>query len=193
MMVMKYIKDGNLSQYLKSNHNKLNLLNRLQSLYFFTQALKEIHDKGFIHKDLHAGNILRYEQDCFIADLGLCKPVDEQDEKKIHGVLPYVAPEVLRGKKYTQAADIYSFGILACEILSGLPPYHDLSHDENLALKICQGFRPKFNIKLPQLILHLIKRCLDADPSKRPAANEIQRILSQWFSELYDNYINPKK
>ena len=59
--------------------------------------------------------------------------------------LPYIAPEDLRGKTYTQSADIYSFGILAYEILSGLPPYHNLPHDELLALKICQGLRPKFN------------------------------------------------
>src|ERR1043166_2286763 len=187
-MVLKYIKDGNLSQYLKSNHNKLNLLDRLRSLYFFARALKEIHDKGFIHKDLHAGNILRYEQDCFIADLGLCKPVDEQDEKKIHGVLPYVAPEVLRGKKYTQAADIYSFGILACEILSGLPPYHNLPHDEFLALKICQGLRPKFNnVKVPLLLENLIDQCLDADPLKRPTADELYNILDNWLEEIYNS------
>ena len=127
MMVMKYIKDGNLSQYLKSNHNKLNLLKKLQSLYYSARGLKEIHNKGFIHKDLHSGNILSNDNYklIYITDLGLCKPVDEHEEK-IHGVLPYVAPEVLRGKIYTQAADIYSFGILACEILSGLPPYHNL-------------------------------------------------------------------
>ena len=124
---MKYIKDGNLSQYLKSNYNKLNLFDKLKSLYFLAQGLKEIHNKGFIHKDLHSGNILSDDEYCYITDLGLCKPVNEQDEvKKIHGVLPYIAPEVLRGKTYTQAADIYSFGILACEILSGLPPYHNL-------------------------------------------------------------------
>src|SRR5437762_10702834 len=58
--------------------------------------------------------------------------------KKIHGVLPYISPEVLGGKTYTQSADIYSFGILSCEILSGLPPYHNVPHDEFLALKIYQ-------------------------------------------------------
>ena len=46
-------------------------------------------------------------------------------------------PEVLIGKTYTQVADIYSFGILAYEILSGFPLYHNLPHDEFLALKIC--------------------------------------------------------
>ena len=42
----------------------------------------------------------------------------------------------------TQAADIYFFGIIAYEILSGLPPYYDREHDLQLALAICQGLRP---------------------------------------------------
>ena len=98
--------------------------------------------------------------------------------------MPYVAPEVLRGKTYTQSADIYSFGILACEILSGLPPYHNLSHDDFLALKICQGLRPKFNVKIPLLLENLIDQCLDADPLNRPTADELHDIVYNWWSEV---------
>ena len=193
MMVMRCIENGSLSQYLKSNYNKLTLYDKLGLFYDIARGLKDIHNKGFIHKDLHSGNILshRYSRSlmCHITDLGLCKPADDQDEKKIHGVLPYVAPEVLRGKKYTQAADIYSFGILACEILSGLPPYHNLPHDEFLALKICQGLRPKFNnIKVPPLLENLIDQCLDADPLKRPTADELFGILKSWY-DYVENYI----
>src|SRR5205814_574034 len=108
--------------------------------------------------------------------------------KKIYGVLPYVAPEVLKGKVYTQAADIYSFGILVCELLSELPPYHDLPHDEFLALKICQGLRPKFdNIKVPRLLEKLIDQCLDADPSKRPSANELSDRFNEWKEASYNS------
>src|ERR1051325_11903454 len=79
--------------------------------------------------------------------------------KNIYGVLPYVAPEVLRGKKYTQKSDIYGLGIIAYEICTGLPPYHDIAHDGLLAIKICQGLRPKSNYKVPQLILDIIQQC----------------------------------
>src|SRR3954454_23482761 len=186
MMVMKYIKNGNMSQYLKSNYSKLRLHTKLGLLCRIARGLSDIHSEGYIHKDLHSGNILSYnESSCYITDLGLCKPVDEQDEKKIHGVLPYVAPEVLRGKTYTQSADIYSFGILACEILSGLPPYHNLPHDEFLALKICQGLRPKFNnVKVPHLLENLIDQCLDADPLNRPTADELFSIVKDWKYEV---------
>ncbi len=128
--------------------------------------------------------------------LGLCKPVNENSgrhNKNVYGVLPYVAPEVLRGKEYTQASDIYSFGIIIYEVFNGLPPYHDMSHDELLAIKICQGLRPKFNIKVPQLIEDMFKKCVDTDPLKRPTAESLEEKSYQWYyslnemdSELYE-------
>ncbi|UZO14431.1 uncharacterized protein OCT59_005888 [Rhizophagus irregularis] len=66
------------------------------------------------------------------------------------------------------------------EIISGLPPYYDTNHNENLVIKICQGLRPRFNINVPQLIVQLIKRCLDANQLNRPATKEIINILRKW-------------
>jgi len=75
-------------------------------------------------------------------------------------VFPYVDPEVLRGGKYVQASDIYSFGIVAYEILTGFSPYKEMPHDLYLAIKICQGLRPNLNVvPVPQLLKDLIKRC----------------------------------
>ena len=86
-------------------------------------------------------------------DMGLCKPADynasENTKKSTYGVLPYMAPEVLRGQNYTKASDIYSFGIIMYEVISGLPPYHDVSHDNNLAIKICQGLDQSLILKYP--------------------------------------------
>ncbi|POG82136.1 kinase-like domain-containing protein, partial [Rhizophagus irregularis DAOM 181602=DAOM 197198] len=121
--------------------------------------------------------------------MGLCKPADykENTKNKVYGVLPYIAPEVLRGQNYTKASDIYSFGIIMYELISGLPPYHDLSHDKNLAIKICLGLRQRFHIKVPQLIVHLIKRCLDANPLNRPSVSEIYNIVRSWIVVLCDS------
>jgi len=125
---------------------------------------------GLTHRDFHSGNILnkktsKKDVQCYITDLGLCKPANEtSQEDKVFGVLPYVAPELLSKKEsesipYTQAADIYSFGIIAYEILSSLPPYYDLSHDPALGAQICTGLRPQFQIKTPPLLEDLINRC----------------------------------
>ena len=119
--------------------------------------------------------------------MGLCKPANversQSGDKKIYGVLPYVAPEVLRGKEYTQASDVYGFGIIAHELCTGLPPYHDIAHDEFLAIRICQGLRPNSNYKIPQLILDIIQQCWDADPLKRPNARELYDLFDDLFGK----------
>jgi serine/threonine protein kinase len=81
--------------------------------------------------------------------LGLCRPASEQsNDGKIYGVLPYVAPEVLRGKQYSPAADIYSFGIVMNEFLSEEYPFGDVPHDYALARDIFDGVRPKVSNSL---------------------------------------------
>ncbi|RIA93044.1 kinase-like domain-containing protein [Glomus cerebriforme] len=189
MMILDYAKGGSLRNYLDKSYNELNWEAKIHNLWRIAYGLNEIHKIGLIHRDLHVGNILHNgETSAFITDMGLCKPADynalENTTKSVYGVLPYIAPEILRGQNYTKASDIYSFGIIMYETISGLPPYHDISHDKNLALKICQGLRPTFNIKVPQLIVHLIKSCLDANPLNRPSALEVRGILSQWDGDI---------
>jgi serine/threonine protein kinase len=96
MMVMQYFPYGNM----KNNYHE-NLYNKLKLFIQIVKGLKAIHSKEFIHKDLHSGNILSYDHYAYrITDLGLCRPVNEQnDEKKIYGILPYVAPKV---RKFSQ-------------------------------------------------------------------------------------------
>ena len=192
MMVLQYAENGSLRNYL--NLNTLSWKDKLYSLQEIARGLNKIHNNELTHRDLHIGNILHDSVSnyvyTYITDMGLCKPADYnalENSKKIYGVLPYVAPEILRGQNYTKAADIYSFGIIMYEVFSGLPPYHDVSHDNGLAIKICQGLRPTFNIKVPQLIVDLIKRCLDASPLNRPTAYEIWGIINSWYSDLRNN------
>jgi len=152
---------GDLRQYLMNN--KLAFKGRLRRLSNIAAGLKKIHKQGLIHRDFHPGNILSgglggYS---YITDLGLCKPANEiTKEEKIYGVMPYVAPEVLQSKPYTQASDIYSLGIVMYEIFSNACPYLDREYDTSLASDICRGLRPSLDeVKIPQLLKNLIQRC----------------------------------
>ncbi|CAI2195032.1 7193_t:CDS:2, partial [Funneliformis geosporum] len=157
IMVMEYMKEGNLRQYLQKHYRELNFNDKTEQLKDIAKGLKDIHKKNLVHKDFHSGNILC--PPCRITDLGLSKPVNEEEKgEKIFGVLPYVAPEVLSGKPYTPAADIYSFGMIAYEVLTGLAPYYNSAHDIDLTMLICRGERPKFQIKIPEPLEILIKR-----------------------------------
>src|SRR5436305_6353119 len=115
-----------------------------------------------------------------IADLGLSVPTD-QESSSIIGVLPYIAPEVLNGKPYTIASDIYSFGVLMSVISTGQQPFYNIAHDRNLAFKICEGVRPGFSINTPKIYIELAYKCMDANPDKRPTTEEIHKIIKSWY------------
>src|SRR5438270_1085 len=124
-----------------------------------------------------------------ISDLGLCKPLNEEANSKntkVYGVLPYVSPEVINGKPYTQPADIYSFGILMSEVITGIPPYNNIPHDKDLSFKITCGLRPELPKQTPKLIVDLFNKCLDAQPLNRPSAKETCKLLDEWIFCIMD-------
>ncbi|CAB4437976.1 unnamed protein product [Rhizophagus irregularis] len=190
MMVMEYAENGSLRNYLDKSYHELKWENKIHYLCSTAFGLASIHENEVVHRNLHSGNVLKNNVQTCITDVGLCKPADynesENTKNGIYGVLPYIAPEILRGQIYTKAADVYSFGIIMYEIISGLPPYYDVRHDENLAIKICQGLRPRFNMKIPPLIVDLIKKCLDANPLNRPDAFEVRKTIYPWWHDFED-------
>src|SRR5687767_7796923 len=108
MLVMNFM-DIDLRMYLQQNHNKITWSERIQITYDIIVALHKIHKENVIHRDLHSGNILYSQstQRFDVSDLGFCGPANKSS-KSIYGNLPYIAPEVIAGKGYTFASDIYS-------------------------------------------------------------------------------------
>ena len=161
---------------------KYNPNDKFHNLRGISMQLESIHKLNLVHGDFHNGNLLCMDHETtFISDLGLCSPVNQPNTKnEIYGVLPYIAPEVLRGKPYTKAADIYSFGIIMWEMISGVPAYHDIPHDLNLSLNICRGIRPEIIEGTMPEYVELMKRCWDVDPGRRPTANELKNIFAEW-------------
>ncbi len=184
-------KDGNLRKNL-SDIIKSDWKRKLEILVEIIHGLDVIHQQKFVHCDFHNGNIF---YPAYISNFGSCRPVEYfQSSKKydVYGVLPFVAPEVLRGKPYTLASDIYSFSMIMWEFLSGVSPFNDREHDFQLALNICNGERPEIIVNIPQCYIYLMKKCWDEDPLKRPDAFEINGIIENWYNAIvgYDNIEN---
>ena len=131
MMVLEYADHGSLRNYLDKNYDKLSWNIKFSSLLCIANGLRDIHEKELIHRDLHIGNILSFFRSGIsytgITDMGLCRPADynklenTNNNNNVYGVLPYIAPEILKGQNCTKAADVYSFGIIMYEVFSGLP------------------------------------------------------------------------
>ena len=179
---MRYANDGSLTDYITKKFINLKWEDKLRILYSIISGLNVIHQEKLVHRDFHSGNILHsgnLPQKMMIADLGLSAPAD-QEPSSIVGVLPYIAPEVLNRKPYTQKSDIYSFGILMSVISTGQQPFNDKAHGHGLMLKICEGLRPAFSNNTPKIYIELAYKCMDADPDNRPTAEEILKTIAFW-------------
>ncbi|POG82984.1 kinase-like domain-containing protein [Rhizophagus irregularis DAOM 181602=DAOM 197198] len=113
----------------------------------------------------------------------MCQPANSEKQSAkqegIYGVLPYMAPEVLRGCQYTKASDIYSFGIMMNEYISEEIPYNNIPHNHALSIKICKGLRPNIFKYTPKLLADLITKCWDAKAENRPTAKELYQKLNK--------------
>ncbi|GBC06464.1 hypothetical protein RclHR1_06860001 [Rhizophagus clarus] len=195
IIVMSYAKKGNLRKCL-SDIIKLKWQDKLQLLKKIILGLKVIHESNLIHSDLHDGNILMSDNynELFIIDLGLCKPINDlqpsdKENNEIYGVVPYMAPEVLRKKPYTPASDIYSLSIIMWEFTSGFPPFNNRAHDHQLIYNICKNERPEIIRNTPKCYVNLMKRCWDSNPSDRPTITELEYKISEWIrciSKFYE-------
>jgi serine/threonine protein kinase len=192
IFVMKLEQNGNLRQYLKKNFSKLKWYDdKLKLLISLANGLRSIHEAGLLHRDFNANNILiGYDNNAYIADLGLsCFEKDEQ-YKFNYGVLPFIAPEVLRRDKYIFASDIYSFGIIMWMLTSGQFPFVD-NKNEFIELEIYKGKRPNIIEGTPECYRELMERCWNSDPSKRPSASDLYNTSKSWYlGNCYNQFKN---
>ncbi|RHZ69987.1 hypothetical protein Glove_276g110 [Diversispora epigaea] len=124
---------------------------------------------GLMHKDFHSGNIVNQTLTLsYITDFGLCKLVTENNPENIYGVILYMVPETLSRGEYTQASDIYSFGMVMLKVLTSYQLYYNISHDATLGKDICEGLKPEIKCKIPKFLKEIIEKCWNFEPLNRP-------------------------
>lgn len=97
---------------------------RLQLLAQVLQALVYLHRRGVIHRDLKPANILVVDEQVKVLDFGISLAHEEWKNQELAsnaGTPGYVAPELFRGESPSEASDLYSFGLMAAQILSAKP------------------------------------------------------------------------
>ena len=93
--------------------------------------LASLHEMGFSHKDLHAGNVVFHKDHAaLLIDIGLSRGVEEaHSEEGVYGREAYLPPEIFEFKDYTQKSDIYCLGTLLWQLIVGVPPQGVASMD----------------------------------------------------------------
>ncbi|PKY57679.1 kinase-like protein [Rhizophagus irregularis] len=173
-----------MREFIKKGHI-LNWKLIVKILHNISYGLSTIHRENWYHGDFHTGNILLEGYGNYIgsviSDFGFCRPADQSlADNPIYGVIPFIAQEVHCGEEFTEAADVYGFGMVMSEIISGEAPFVDRDYDLHLVLDMCKGERPRIPEYTPEPFKALMERCWDPTPTKRPTAQELYRQIRDW-------------
>ncbi len=152
-------------------------------------ALEEAHDKGIVHRDLKPANVkLTPDGKVKVLDFGLAKAYSSDPSGAgsldsgnsptmthaattagmILGTAAYMSPEQARGKPVDKRADIWAFGVVLYEMLTGQQLFHGETVSDTLAAVLTREFDTKaLPTETPEALRRLLRRCLERNPRNR--------------------------
>ncbi|MFS7935208.1 putative protein kinase TKL-Pl-6 family [Helianthus anomalus] len=190
--VTEYMVNGSLRNALQKNERILDKRKRLLIAMDVAFGMEYLHGKNIVHFDLKSDNLLVNLRDphrpiCKVGDLGLSK-VKRQTliSGGVRGTLPWMAPELLNGSSslVSEKVDVFSFGIVMWELLTGDEPYTDLHYGAIIGGIVSNTLRPPVPDGCDPEWRSLMERCWSAEPSERPSFTEIANQLRTITSKV---------
>ncbi|MFQ5777792.1 MAG: protein kinase [Terriglobia bacterium] len=154
-------------------------------------ALDHAHHRGVIHRDLKGSNVvIGADGRAKVLDFGLAKRLRDNEVEEatrsqesltvagaVMGTVPYMAPEVLRGKPADARSDIWSFGVMLYEMLTGTRPFKGITGFE-LSSAILNHPPAPLPPHIPPSLRAILQRCLTKEPEQRyQRASEVRAAL----------------
>ena len=185
-MVLEYIEGRTLRDMIEAGE-VIDRATGCTVLAAVAHALAAAHQHGIIHRDVRADNVFvehRTER-AVLGDFGIAALAESgaNDAARLTmagtllGDTRYVSPEQVRGEPVTEQSDIYSFGLLAYEVLAGRSPYQAVGEVQTLAAHLEATPLPLQSLRrdVPAATAALIERCLSKEPNRRPRAQDLAR------------------
>jgi tetratricopeptide (TPR) repeat protein/predicted Ser/Thr protein kinase len=184
-ITMEYVPGEDLKSFIRRSR-RLDIATTVTIAKQVCGGLSEAHDAGIVHRDLKPGNIMiDKEGNAKILDFGIARAVGSQSltaEGIVIGTPEYMSPEQVEGKASDRRSDIYSFGVILFEMVTGRLPF--VADTPFVVAFKQQSERPprpeELNPQTPPQLGAIILRCLEKDREKRyQSAEEVCHDLSQ--------------
>lgn len=188
-IAMEFLEGETLSARIK--RGPLPVDESLKIAIAVASGLSAAHRKGIVHRDLKPGNIMLTQSGAKLLDFGLAKyerPVVADEATmtvltgaaQVVGTLPYMSPEQLHGKEVDARGDIFAFGAVLYEMLTGRRAFQRQSNSETIVAVDREEPKPlqEFIKNVPEGLERIIRCCLQKNPQERyESMSEIEREL----------------
>ncbi|KAM5548105.1 hypothetical protein ABKV19_002187 [Rosa sericea] len=190
--VTEFMVNGSLRNALQKNEKSLDKRKRLLIAMDVAFGMEYLHGKNIVHFDLKSDNLLVNLRDphrpiCKVGDLGLSKvKCQTLISGGVRGTLPWMAPELLNGSSslVSEKVDVFSFGIVLWELLTGEEPYGDLHYGAIIGGIVSNTLRPPIPQSCDPEWKLLMERCWSSEPSERLNFTEIANQLRAMAAKI---------
>ncbi|KAF8033622.1 hypothetical protein BT93_C0032 [Corymbia citriodora subsp. variegata] len=186
-IVTEYAKGGSVRQFLMKRHNRaVPLKLAVRQALDVARGMEYVHGLGLIHRDLKSDNLLIFsDKSIKIADFGVARiEVQTEGMTPETGTYRWMAPEMIQHRPYTQKVDVYSFGIVLWELITGMLPFQNMTAVQAAFAVVNKGVRPIIPGDCLPILSDIMTRCWDANPDVRPPFTEVVRMLENAETEI---------